>query len=114
MCELSDIYKDCQLGKGKIMVYVDWLMNHGWILRGHSIKSCHMIADSDKELNEMALKIGMKASWLQTNKSWFHHYDLIESRRKLAVSFGVQELNRKAFTKIYKKRRSNANTRKDG
>ncbi|UDY80490.1 hypothetical protein [Shigella phage CT01] len=41
-------------------VYVDVLMNHGWKLRGHPTKNCHMFTDGDiEELHEMAEAIGM-------------------------------------------------------
>lgn len=75
-------------------VFVDWLMHHG-APKGsffYGKKSCHMFADTLEELHEMAKKIGMKRAWFQDNGYTAEHYDLVESRRKLAVLCGAKEL----------------------
>lgn len=74
-------------------VYVDRLLDHGWILRGHPQKSCHMYADTLEELHAMALAIGMKASWFQgpPKHANLPHYDLTTSRRAEAVRLGAVE-----------------------
>lgn len=64
-------------------VYVDPLCDHGWRLG----KSCHMFADTLDELHAMADKIGMKRSWFQDKR--MPHYDLVASKRKLAVEYGA-------------------------
>ncbi len=71
-------------------VYVDPLMNHGWILRGRPTKSCHMFADTLGELHSLALWIGMKRSWFQDHKL-LPHYDLTLSRRTRALQGGAIE-----------------------
>lgn len=79
-------------------VYVDALMNHGWRLRcvDSCVDSCHLIADSIDELKDFAVnQLGMKLSWFQPKSS--PHFDLVKSRRDLAVSLGAIELDRKAF-----------------
>lgn len=76
-------------------VYVDDLRRWGFKLRGRSVKSCHMIADTLQELHQMAAAIGMKREWFQPVS--FPHYDLIASRRDLAVSRGAIQLDRRAF-----------------
>lgn len=73
-------------------VYVDDLRDWGWVLRGHRVESCHLIADTLDELHEMAQNIGMKRSWFQDNGRSCPHYDLTESRRKAAVEAGAIEL----------------------
>ena len=79
------------------MIYVDPLMDFGWVLRGRKTKSCHMTADwgSVEDLHRMAEAIGMKRAWFQP---WPHssidHYDLTPSRRAAAVALGVKELTR--------------------
>lgn len=70
---------------GGISVYVDVLMNHGWSLG----PSCHMYADTLDELHEIAAKIGMKRSWFQDKR--LKHYDLVASKRRLAVAHGAIE-----------------------
>lgn len=70
-------------------VYVDPLINYGWSLG----PSCHMTADSVDELNEFAVKIGLKTSWLQMSAREMPHYDLVASKRKLAIKNGAIELS---------------------
>lgn len=74
-------------------VYVDSLMERGWVLG----KSCHMIADSLPELHALAKAIGLKEHWFQERST--PHYDLTESRRARAVAAGAIELERRAFVK---------------
>lgn len=52
-----------------------------------------MYADTDDELHEMALKIGMKRPWFQgpPEHSNLPHYDLVSSRRAAAVALGAIE-----------------------
>lgn len=74
------------------MVYVDTLIDYGWKLG----KSCHMLADSENELHEFAAKIGMKRSWFQSGDGCsVPHYDLVASKRKLAVKAGAVEVDRR-------------------
>ena len=58
-------------------------------------KWCHMIADTEEELHEMAKKIGLKRNWFQ--KKSFPHYDLVPSKRELAIGNGVIVCERKKF-----------------
>jgi len=83
-------------------VYVDRLMNHGWVLRGRNVPNCHMFADSIEELHAMAETIGMKRSWFQ-DKPRFPHYDLTASRRESAIAHGAIDddlLNHENFKRI--------------
>ncbi len=52
---------------------------------------CHMWTDSDdiEELHEFAAHIGLKRSWFQ-NKPIFPHYDLVVTKRELAIKNGAQ------------------------
>lgn len=84
-------------------VYVDPLMNHGWVLRGHQVKNCHMVADTLEELHGMAHRIGMKREWFQDGR--MPHYDLTEARRKNAVWWGARELSRREMVDWMKIRR---------
>jgi hypothetical protein len=79
-------------------VYVDPLLEHGWVLRGHKVGSCHMIADTLDELHAMAHDIGMKISWFQAPpKASFPHYDLTKRRRDAAIAAGAIALERLPF-----------------
>lgn len=45
----------------------------------------HMIADTEEELDEMAVKIGLKPEWKQKSRSGIVHYDLSPNKRNKAV-----------------------------
>lgn len=93
-------------------VYVDRLTNYGWKLG----PSCHMVADTDDELHAMAEKIGLKRSWHQTApKHSLSHYDLVGSKRRLAVATGAVELNtREEAMAIFRRLRGRAHQILDG
>jgi hypothetical protein len=58
---------------------------------------CHMWCDGDvAELHNLARKLGLKKCYFQDVKD-FPHYDLIESKRKLAVAKGVTEISLRAW-----------------
>lgn len=50
---------------------------------------CHMIADTDQELRDMADKVGVAQKWHQGD-----HFDICLSKRSLAVEFGAKEISR--------------------
>ena len=50
---------------------------------------CHMVADSDEELHQMADRIGVDRRWFQYPGTPKRHYDIALSKRALAVSFGA-------------------------
>ena len=77
------------------MVYVDRLRDWGWKLG----PSCHMIADALDELHAMAAKIGMKRSWFQ-DENCRPHYDLVASRRRMAVASGAKEVGDEEFFEV--------------
>ena len=54
------------------------------------MKMCHMIADTEEELHEMADKIGMQRAWFQAGSR--PHYDISKSRRILAIEHGAIEI----------------------
>ena len=86
------------------MIYVDWLMPHGWKMYGRSVESCHMFSDKSKdELNEFALKIGLKKRYLQKSSSGVLHYDLVSSVRIKAIKMGALEIQREKYIKTMKK-----------
>jgi len=58
------------------------------------MKMCHMIADTEQELHEMADAIGVNRKWYQ-RKASFPHYDICKSKRAIAVELGAQEVTSK-------------------
>ena len=86
-------------------VYVDQLVSFG----GDSApkcfrnkKSCHMYADTLEELHAMALRIGLKREWFQAD-SHLNHYDLTESKRKLAIAAGAIEQDRRTAVETWRR-----------
>jgi len=73
-------------------VYVDKLMpcipSPKWPFRF----ACHLIADSIRELDGFARRLGLKREWFQQGKL-LPHYDLCASKRKLALELGAIELS---------------------
>lgn len=55
--------------------------------------SCHLYADTLEELHILASKIGLKRSWFQPHRL-VNHYDLVPSKRKLAIVAGAIEHTR--------------------
>ena len=91
-------------------VYVDALFNYGtgkgfWENR----RSCHLIADSKKELIAFAVSIGLRPEWYQPRST--PHFDLHEESRTLAVGRGAIELDRREFVHKLKEIRANLNAR---
>lgn len=61
---------------------------------------CHMFADTEEELHFMANKLGLKKKWFQISNSGVPHYDICQSKRKIAINFGAIEINREQVLKI--------------
>ncbi|MFL6467439.1 MAG: DUF4031 domain-containing protein [Pyrinomonadaceae bacterium] len=72
-------------------VYVDKLVDYSW---RHG-PSCHLIADSVKELKEFAIRIGMHVEWFQPKSS--PHFDLTVEGRNIAIQNGAIELSNREF-----------------
>jgi hypothetical protein len=53
---------------------------------------CHMIADTQTELLEMADKIGVQRKWIQDEGTNREHFDIAISKKKLAIKFGAKEI----------------------
>ena len=63
---------------------------------------CHMMADTIKELHEMARLIGLKKAWFQNTR--FPHYDLTPGKRFLAIREGAIEKSPMELIKYFKRR----------
>lgn len=83
------------------MVYVDDMRaNYGRLIL------CHMLADSDQELHEMADKIGVARKWWQSpEKTYVSHYDVASGRRLKAIALGAIPItSRQAVALINRKK----------
>ncbi len=65
---------------------------------------CHMIADSQPELLEMADKIGVQRKWIQDYGTSSEHFDICMSKRKKAVELGAIEINMRDLVRMVKKK----------
>ena len=76
---------------------------------------CHMLADSESELLEMADTIGVARRWHQSAGSPKSHFDICLSKRKLAVQAGAIEITMKdAARMILAKRQAFLRMRRAG
>lgn len=66
---------------------------------------CHMIADSQEELLEMADKIGVQRKWVQDYGTPREHFDICMSKRKKAVELGALEINMRELARITSSRK---------
>lgn len=94
------------------MVYVDDFYESGITYRG--MKMCHMIADTNEELMDMATKIGVKTKWIQNAGTNREHFDIAFSKRKLAIRLGAKEIGMRELAKMTKERRYNENPISNG
>ena len=69
------------------MIYVDDAR-----LPFRNMKMCHLMAipHNEKELKEFAMSIGIDSKYYQ--KSRHPHFDICESKRKKAISYGAIEI----------------------
>lgn len=88
-------------------VYVDTLTDYGWRLG----PSCHMYADTLEELHVMAQRLGMKRRWFQ-NDPRLPHYDLVATRRAIAIQFGAKEVSWREMWEHMKTRSAAVNANK--
>ena len=68
--------------------------------RGRSMLMCHMLADTQEELHEMAESIGLRPEWFQEGR--FNHYDVSLSKRTAAVRLGAREVTAREMVKRFR------------
>lgn len=56
------------------------------------MKMCHMLADTTEELLAMADRIGVARRHIQHKGTHREHFDICQSKRRLAVQFGAREI----------------------
>lgn len=67
---------------------------------------CHMIADTDAELHQMAAKIGVARRWHQKAGTPHSHYDICLAKRAMAVGAGAIEIDRARLGEIIQAKRT--------
>jgi len=75
-------------------VYVDQAMpcipNVNWKYKF----ACHMFADTEEELHEMAATVGLDRKYFQSDNR-LPHYDLVPTKRVRAVKAGAVEVSKR-------------------
>ena len=79
-------------------VYVDNQRNP----YGHMLM-CHMLADTEDELHQMAAAIGIQHKWFQNHGT--PHYDICQAKRQLAVQAGAVEIGRRETVALIRRLR---------
>ena len=64
-------------------------------------KCCHLFADTLQELHQFAKQLGLKIELFQ-NRINLPHYDITQNKRKLAIKYGAQPLNKWGVYKLFK------------
>lgn len=76
-------------------VYVDDAFIEATVPNGsarHTSRWCHMTADSTAELVAFAVRLGLRASYLQHPGEWHEHFDVTAGKRHQAVRLGAKEI----------------------
>ena len=81
-------------------VYVDKPLH-----RYRRMVMCHMLADTDEELHDMAAKIGVNSKWFQANAST-PHYDICKAKRAHAVALGAIQVTRRELVAVIRRKRN--------
>ena len=75
---------------------------------------CHMIADTSDELHAMAARIGVAARWLQHGGTAREHFDIAQSKRKLAIAAGAVPITQRELVLKIRARAAQADPRREG
>lgn len=70
-------------------VYVDTMRPTRKTSSWPFIASCHMVADTQVELFEIAENLGLLDRWFQSHRT-LPHYDLTTNKRRQAIQRGAQ------------------------
>lgn len=84
-------------------VYVDEMVGCMQSKNWPYSRSCHLGADSVKELHEFADRLGLLRTWFQRGS--LPHYDLTTGMRFKAIRLGAIEIDRERFVEIMRKYR---------
>jgi hypothetical protein len=83
------------------MVYVD-----SAFLPFRRMLMCHMIADTEEELEAMAKTIGVQLKWWQYKGTYKSHFDICSSKRDLAIKAGAIVIDKKKLSELLKGKRN--------
>lgn len=69
---------------------------------------CHLLADTDEELQAMVDRIGVDRRWHQNAGRPNSHYDICLSKRALALKAGARAIDRRGVAALLKRKRAEA------
>ncbi len=67
---------------------------------------CHMLADTEAELLEMARRIGVDVKWLQSAGTYRAHFDVCLSKREKAIRLGAVPIDRRGVARLLRGKRA--------
>lgn len=67
---------------------------------------CHMLADTEEELNQMADIIGVARKWIQYSGTYKSHYDICLAKKAKALEAGAIEISQQQLARLLKKKKS--------
>jgi hypothetical protein len=67
------------------------------------MKMCHMLADTERELLDMADHIGVDRKWIRRGS--IVHFDVCLSKRQLAINAGAIEINNQQLVRLMRRLR---------
>ena len=72
-----------------------------------SVKMCHLIADSEKELHKFVALLGIDKRFYKVSSitPWRNHYELSVTQRRLAVKHGAIEVTNSQMGRLLKIKR---------
>jgi hypothetical protein len=103
-CRIGAQAAECRKPWQAMSVYVDTAEN-----QFGRMKMSHMLADTLKELMEMADLIGVERKWYQGfEKASCPHFDIAQTKRALAIRHGAIEVDRYRLVAVMKTIKANA------
>lgn len=70
------------------------------------MRMCHMLAGTLEESHDMAQGIGLRREWFQVSRSGVPHYDICQSKRKVAIYLGAIEIDRRKTVELMRKQKA--------
>lgn len=90
-------------------VFFDPPARHGARVRGRSVLSAHLMADSTEELLAFAARMGLKEEWIQHRGQQKEHFDLMgEAKCVQAERLGAIRCDRHEFVRRWKSKSQGA------
>ncbi len=69
---------------------------------------CHMVADTDEELEEMTRKIGVDFKHAHYSNKGLLHMNICMAKRPLAIKYGAIQISRRELATFIRSKRANS------